>query len=550
MSKEVLPVPTPEIELKQVHSESQSESKQSMHPQDMLTLNIFGYNPFRRSSLSKSVAEASPQHDLEGDHLMRHKEQHEHRSSSKSRRMSRHGSKNLRSAVHSAAVGDTIWHHHQLSEIQKKKILLLKLARMLYEYGCPVRRLEAKMRLAAASLNVHGDFACIPRLMIASIGDPTTEDSETVTFRMKKGIDLVRLAETEIVLHEVTDSIHVSEEQIGEMLNQLDSIATPKYSLYSTWSKIFWYGICSGSSLVGWPGGWREIIINFCLGAGLVGTFSEFQAFQKFTGPLLELVVATFASFAAKALAMIPLETPLCYWSITLGTIVWLLPGLSLTTSVMELSNGNIISGAVNLFYAMVLSLLLGFGIAFGDALAYFAPSSTMNMTCSRQFSDYWEIILFPLFNMSIAILLNAHWRQWLPMFIVCTGSYVIYRFSIELFTNTISTTICAFFVSVMSHLLHRLFPSRIHTVPCIFAGIMLLLPGSLGVKGAKNIVDSNYSGAIAFGFTMLQVALAITVGTFAATPFVEIMHMDCWRRFGRKHNMELKRQASGLEAF
>ncbi|KAG0007902.1 hypothetical protein BGZ80_004092, partial [Entomortierella chlamydospora] len=65
-------------------------------------------------------------------------------------------------------------------------------------------------------------------------------------------------------------------------------------------------------------------------------------------------------AFVAKAL-----RDYVCFTGVVLSAIVMLLlPGLSLTTAIMELSSRFIISGSVRMFYSLMYCLFLGFGIS------------------------------------------------------------------------------------------------------------------------------------------------------------------------------------------
>jgi uncharacterized membrane protein YjjP (DUF1212 family) len=321
-----------------------------------------------------------------------------------------------------------------------------------------------------------------------------------------------------------------SEQQINpaKILDQLDNIQSSSHSLYNVWIKLFFNGICSASSLAVFPGGYREILINFAMGTLIVGTFSSFQHVQKFTGPLLEFSASLVVSFIAQVLAAIQSSDQLCFWTMDLGTLVWLLPGLSITTATMELANGNIISGAVNLFYSIMTSLLLGFGISIGTSLAVWTQDSPILLSCTRQFSDYWEILLFPLFMLSVVILLNSHIRQWLPMFASGTVGFLVSKYVSKYFATSSATVIASLSVSMASHLMHKIFGHRALVQPSLFAGIMLLLPGGLAVKGATNIINNDYNSALQFGFAMLQISASVAVGIFAGASLFQGWNLKC----------------------
>ncbi len=48
-----------------------------------------------------------------------------------------------------------------------------------------------------------------------------------------------------------------------------------------------------------------------------------------------------------------------------------------------------------------------------------------------------------------------------------------------------------------------------------------MLVPGSVGVRGVAAVMDDNIVSGIQFGFTMLTIALSISVGLFVSNLFI-----------------------------
>jgi uncharacterized membrane protein YjjB (DUF3815 family) len=258
----------------------------------------------------------------------------------------------------------------------------------------------------------------------------------------------------------------------------------------------------------------------------------QFPHFRKFAGPLVEFALAAIVSFIAQAFATIPgMQDPFCYWSIAMCCTCWFLPGLNIATATMELSNGNLTSGTVNMFYALVLALMLGSGLMFGAEAVWWADPSTFQSTCTRNFSPWWNLMLFPMFEFNMYILLNAAIHQWPAMFATSTLAYIAYQIAALQFSPSASTVISGFVAHFTAHVLHEVLGSEL--VPCLLVGIMMLLPGGLSIQGATSVLSANQRGdTSSFGFQMLQIAMSISVGVFAAAPFTRCV--KCKRR--RKH--------------
>jgi len=420
-----------------------------------------------------------------------------------------------------------------LSEIAIKKLFLIKVGRYLYEYGCPVKRVETALSMAASVMNVQGNFAIIPGLLIASIGSPEASESQTLTVKMSKSLDMFRLQICEDVVRAILKRKgELSIRKIQEDLDVLDDIASPQHTLYPRWVRMVATGVYSATSVGFFGGSWPEALISFFLGLTFVGGFSEIKEMRAIVGPLLEFLAAAIVSFFAQSLASLrdsKAPSPwnnLCFWSIALSSTCWSLPGLSITTAVMELSNGSLVPGTVNLFYAILLAMILGFGFSIGSGLALWTNQDNLASTCPDQINTWLNnLFIFPIWNFSMYILLHASPNQWPPMFFVTMVGYAVYSSTSLSLQGTAPITIAAFVMTLLSFVVHRV-RRQIHVVPLILAGIMFLLPGGIGVRGASSIARNDFGSGSSLGFQMVQTALSIAVGIFAATPFMQVFKL------------------------
>ena len=166
----------------------------------------------------------------------------------------------------------------------------------------------------------------------------------------------------------------------------------------------------------------------------------KFPVFSR----LLEPCAALLSAFVARVVSeWVP---GLCFYASVLSAIIWLLPGtflarnhislnfnttslpetnsiltdtvlgLSLTISVMELATRNIVSGSARIFYALLLLLELGFGIALGNGLVFWNKED-IPTGCDKDPVNPWFFL--PLFlgtAIPFNVLLDAHPRQWPTM--------------------------------------------------------------------------------------------------------------------------------------
>lgn len=181
---------------------------------------------------------------------------------------------------------------------------------------------------------------------------------------------------------------------------------------YPTWVKFLAHACAAGgSSMLFFGGTWRESFVAFGMGV-FIGIFDYISGksvpFARVFEPFAAFFVSLVASFCNFYLENF------CYFAVALPSIIWLLPGLSLTLAIMEFATKNIISGSTRMAAALVISLELGFGLAFGSR-ALFWTNGIVNASCIGV-NPWWKVIIFFVSVLPLNILLDAHPHQWFPM--------------------------------------------------------------------------------------------------------------------------------------
>jgi uncharacterized membrane protein YjjB (DUF3815 family) len=184
--------------------------------------------------------------------------------------------------------------------------------------------------------------------------------------------------------------------------------------------------------------------------------------------------------------------------------------------------------------YAIVYSLLIGFGITVGSALyALFDSNATSSIECQDPIPAFWGFAFVPLFVLCISILYQAKWKQMPIMVIVAFAGYVVNYFSGRRFSSTpqISSALGALTVGVMANIYSRLRHgvAAATLIPAIFTQV----PGGLasnggllsGLEAADMLTEGTSSGqnsgsdfnSVIFNVAakMITIATGIAVGLF-----------------------------------
>ncbi|EPY52426.1 DUF1212 family protein [Schizosaccharomyces cryophilus OY26] len=428
-----------------------------------------------------------------------------------------------------------------LADVLQRQKYILKLCRALMTHGAPSHRLEEHMSSTAKVLEIEGQFLYVPGCMIISFGDTNTHTSDMHIVRVNQTVDLGKLK----LVHDVYKAVIHDLMSVEEAIKGLDTILkSPPY--FKTWILIVTYGFASAFILpIAFSGGWIDLPICFFFGL-IIGTLQLLVAPRSpLYNSLLEVTGSILTSFLSRAFGSIYRDhanktNPIfCFAALAEGAIVLILPGYIVLCGSLELQSKNIVAGSVRMFYAIIYSLFLSFGIAIGAALyGWMDHHATSEYVCSadRYIDDKWRILFVPLFTLCLLIVNQARPSQWpMALFISCVGYIVNYFTTQKHFKNTaaIGNAIAAFVIGCLGNLYSRLGQGVAFAavLPAIFVQVPSGLAAQGGVKFGIDLAtqisnSSNSSGtdessfnnsSLSFGINMVQIAIGISVGLFAS---------------------------------
>ncbi|KAL0078778.1 hypothetical protein F4703DRAFT_1741677 [Phycomyces blakesleeanus] len=397
----------------------------------------------------------------------------------------------------------------EIADILERQDFIIKLGKSLIRAGAPSHRIEGAMEKTSKRLEIDGSYIVLPGLIMASFGDAETHTSETLLIKCSRSLDIGKLERVNDVAHKAS----TGELQVLEATQLLDDIKNEP----PTWG--FWVVLLAyvGSSAFIAPlffnGSWTDCWVSglFGLGVGLLTFLSErVPMFANF----FEMAVSVLVSVIT-----IALHPHVCYTAVSLSAIVIALPGYSLTSAVMEISAKNIVSGSIHLIHAIMYVFFLGFGLGYGASIwSLTHPDETLELaaTCANPVSPYWYFLLLPLAGVFIAIVFGAGVKQWIPFTLNAGVGFVAYYF-LSMATNgnqNITSSAGAFALGLTGNLYGKI-TKNLAFVPLI-GGIIILVPGSLGVRGVIPLFDgSDGASGGSFATQIIGIALSITLGLF-----------------------------------
>ncbi|KAI8339057.1 hypothetical protein BC941DRAFT_338043, partial [Chlamydoabsidia padenii] len=216
-----------------------------------------------------------------------------------------------------------------------------------------------------------------------------------------------------------------------------------------------------------------------------------------------------------------------CFNAIVIPSIIVLLPGYSMTMAVMEITAKHLVTGTIRLIHVVFYSFLLAYGMALGSFLYdAFHPNATSspggycpgtNNNSDDLLPPEWvNIPLFPIMAAGISMTFGSAPHQWISEILCAALGYCVTYFLGPLIPDTsILNAISAFVVGLYAHLALKLTGEP--PISPISVGLTLLVPGSIGVRGAYALIHQKDLVKSDFALQMLNIAIGLSVGLFAS---------------------------------
>lgn len=383
---------------------------------------------------------------------------------------------------------------------------VLRIGRALHAYGYPADRLEEVMEKTSDRLGLLGQFFSTPTSIFAAFGPQ--DNQQTFLLRVTPGeVNLGKLAELDRVTINVLRGVRDAAQGSG----QVERILAEPLP-YGRWLRVTAFGIASACSSRFLGGGMIEVFVSALIGL-LIGLLSMAIERYQSLGRVFEPVAAFAASALASALSFA--IGPYAVSNAMLSGLIILMPGLTLTVAMIELSTQHLSSGTSRLNNAFVTFLGIGFGVAVGSALIDSMLGSARAVR-AIPLPAWTELLAIVSLSLALTVLLRAHLRD--AVWIVLAGALAVgsAKVGAKLLGPELGVFFGALTVGVGGNWYARLVdrPSIITQVP----GILMLVPGSVGFRGLAAMLDEKIISGIDTTFKMILTAVALVAGTLIAS--------------------------------
>ncbi|MGE0401413.1 MAG: threonine/serine exporter ThrE family protein [Kofleriaceae bacterium] len=382
---------------------------------------------------------------------------------------------------------------------------VLALGKALHRYGTPAHRLEEGLLVCCRQLGLaDAEVFTTPTTIIMSFGDP--HELRTRMMRVESGeLDMSKLA----AVDHLADLVGARTIPISDGLARLEAIvrAPPRYGrVLST----FTHAVTVGAFAVFFGGSIMDVAVAAAIGLA-VGLLAAFTKRSVDRARMFELVGSMIASTAAGVASSI--WTDISPSLVTIAALIVLLPGLSLTVAMTELTTRHIMAGTSRLVFAVIVLLELVVGVAIGSRLA--SVLVDVHHAAPIALPAYAQWIALGAAALGVGVVVQASPRAFGWILAASLVGYLGANLGDVWLGRDMGVLVGAFALGVTSNAyarwLHR--PAQVVQVPAV----LLLVPGSMGFRGISSLLGRDTLTGIETVFAMFIVAVAIAGGLLVA---------------------------------
>lgn len=387
--------------------------------------------------------------------------------------------------------------------------LLTELASSLAAHGTPAHRLEDAVSALAEQLGVRARFFATPTAVFATYEDEHGPQTTLIDVK-SSDVNLERLVGLDRVLNDVWDercTVREGIDRIREINQRADR--------YPGIVPIACFAVVSGSAarLIG--GGLGDVLAAGVIGL-VVGVLCDLARRRREYARVLEfstgLVAALLGMLLGSAFGEVSSLTA------ALAGVIYLLPGLTLTMAVTELSTRNWVAGTARLVGAMTILVMIGFGVAMGQrigeliGLGHGLAEGAGEGAGLSAWTTWGALAVTPA---AFVVLFRAMWRDLWVIVLAVVVAFLGARLGSALLGAQLGVFVGAFLLSVVSNGFARVMnrPAVVASAP----GVLMLVPGAIGFRSMAAFSGHDAMGGVALAVEMILVAAALVTGTLLA---------------------------------
>ncbi|MGN2252740.1 threonine/serine exporter ThrE family protein [Frateuria sp. GZRe12] len=389
---------------------------------------------------------------------------------------------------------------------------LVELARRLHQYGTSAARLEIAIAAAAQRLALVADVWSSPTAIIISFADPSQSEEGlaqvTQVMRLPPGdVHLARLCEADAI----ADRAIAGELGLREGFRLLRDLGRPETRRAQA-AVVGSYGLSAASvAALFLHSSWADLVVAGAIGLviGLITVLSATRPRLAAASEAISALVATAGAILVSAFIV-----PLAIKSVVLAALIVLIPGMSLTTAVREISSQHLTSGMARMGGAIATLLKLTFGtVAASQVCAAFGiDAGSYALAPLPRWMDWPSLLVGAL---GFAILFRAARRDWAVVVVAVCAGYLATRWGGLLSGAIPGAPFGVFLGGLLLGALANLYARYMHRPGAVIRepGIILLVPGSVGFRSVSYLFERDTTLGMDSFILLITLLISLVAG-------------------------------------
>jgi uncharacterized membrane protein YjjP (DUF1212 family) len=384
---------------------------------------------------------------------------------------------------------------------------VVELAERLHSYGTTAQRLEGAVDAVAQKLGLECEPWSNPTGMILSFNDPARPGGESDTTRVIRlapgGDDLSKLCEADRIAEEVMSG-RMDLASGHAALRRLD--APPGMRVRAL--QVLGFGLAAAGMAGVFRLPWLDIATAGATGLliGLLQPFTEMRPqLREAADAIAGLIAGTVAALVAAFIGPLNLNT------VIIVSLIVLLPGMSLTNAVNELTSQHLVSGSARFAGALTTVMKLAVGTMIALTLAHMLGWQPQ-VRALRPQPEWlgWAALVVAAY--ALAVLFRAARRDVPLVMVSVVAAYALSKFASDAWGGEVGIFLSALAMTAAGNAYARWMkrPGALVRLP----GIIVLVPGSASLRGMLDLVqqqDVNVGQAATLG--VINILLALLAG-------------------------------------
>jgi len=383
--------------------------------------------------------------------------------------------------------------------------LILAIGVALHRCGAAAHHIEGALSGLASSLLAGGQFFVTPTAIIAEMESMNGERELRLVRVRPQGIELDRLSS----IDEIGDQVIRREISIIEAMDRIDRLDSGARRPVVTLFQMLSFILATASFCAFLQGSIRETLVAGSLGV-LVWLWLRWTQPQATMGEIAEPLAGFLMALFVSALTHLQ---PLRQEIVILSGLIVLIPGLSITIALSELSTKNLVAGTARLTGAITELLKLSFAVALGSQLLpslrteldptslwdsqliHYLPSIVLVAAAGLAFAGLFKVRRRDIPWVVAGALISYYSTSWGGLWLGASLGVFVGGIALKSFSNA------------FARLLRR------PALTVLFPGLIIMVPGSFGFRAFNLMFAKDLNQSIALGFELIIIAVALVAG-------------------------------------